>query len=76
MIDNIPTFLDWVKTQFQDEPHSIPDKIQPKHLTIEKAKQIERLLKTPMTTKQIALEVGASYWQVYYIQTKKRSKGN
>ena len=74
-IMEIPTFSDWVRTQFLD-PYEIRDDIPPRYLTIEKAKKIRLLLKTNMTTKQIALELGVRYWQVYYIQTKERLKGN
>lgn len=71
----IPTFSDWVKTQFLDDPYELHD-YPTKYLTIEKAKKIRMLLKTNMTTKQIALALNVKYHQVYWIQIKQRLKGN
>lgn len=74
-IMEIPTFSDWVKSQFLD-PYELLDEPPPRYLTIEKAKKIKMLLKTNMTTKQIALALNVKYHQVYYIQIKQRLKGN
>lgn len=70
----IPLFSDWVQGYDKRErelPH-MAKRHKLRKISDADVLEVRRLLKSGMTTKQVALTVGISYHYVWYIQTGKR----